>query len=369
VFDLGGLAHLSRVLCVEERLIKEVLDDFDTNPDSLVHELTLWPADPNKKPRDVIAVRGRWRMLQRRLYLKLFLPRMAASAFSHGGVRGRSPATNARAHRGNAYAFVTDVSGFFPSISCGRLNKFFLRQACSYEVARVLTRLCTYDFHLALGLVTSPILANGLFKPIDTCIANVCRKMKLTYTRFVDDITISGKFDLEPSGIRGVVENIVERHGFKLVADPKKTHCGSLDRDITITGVRLKKYHLDAPKKYVQELERLIADHASLAQGGEFTGPLLMESELFGKSHFVCALNPGRRRSILGKLKAIEWDKVMKNAEARSLVRRQNRLQPRGGERPDYLEELPQVVAERRFREYVQEHPQAAAVDQGEAPF
>jgi hypothetical protein len=365
----------------------EVLDDFDRNPDALVHELTLWPADPSKKPRNVIAVRGPWRLLQRRLYLNLLLPRMAASAFSHGGVKGRCPATNARAHIGSTYAFVTDISGFFPAISCHRVNDLFLRQACSSEVASILTRLCTYDFHLALGLVTSPILANELFKPIDWRIADACRKMGLTYTRFVDDITISGKFDLERSGIRGVVENIVDRHGFKLAAS--KTGCGRLDRrahlrsacppagsadqaacgrfdqDITITGVRLKKYHLDVPRKYVNEVERLISDHTSLAHDGKFTGPLLTEGELFGKSHYVCAMNPGRRRSILGKLKAIEWDKVMNNAAARELVRTRDRLRPRGDKRPDCTEDLPQVVSARRFQEYLL----TASVDRAEAPF
>lgn len=387
MLNLGRLAHLSRVLCVEDRVIKEVLDDFDTNPNALVHELTLWPADPSKKPRNVIAVRGNWRKLQRRLYLNLFMPRMVASAFSHGGVKGRCAATNARAHIGNAYAFVADISAFFPTISCHRVNRLFLDQACSYDVARILTRLCTYDFHLALGLVTSPILANEIFKPIDKHIAHACKNMGLTYSRFVDDITISARFDLERSGIRGVVQDIIERHGFRLAA--RKTGCGRLDpraqlraadpqpetadetgrrpfdRDITITGVRLKEYHLDAPKRYVEEVERLIADHTSLARDGEFTGPLLMQSELFGKCHFVCAMNPGRRPSILSKLRAIEWDKVMKNAVARELVRKRDRLQRRGGERPDCTEELPEVVAVRRFEEMTR----SLVIDPTEAPF
>ena len=48
----------------------------------------------------------------------------------------------------------------------------------------------------------------------------------MKYTRFVDDITISGKFDLEASGIPAVVEDIIKRHGFRLAA--KKTAYGSL---------------------------------------------------------------------------------------------------------------------------------------------
>jgi RNA-directed DNA polymerase len=367
VFNIGRLAHLSRILGVEDRVIWEVLDDFDSDPDALVHELTLWPADPSKKSRNVIAVRGRWRMLQQRLYRRLFLPRMKPSPVSHGGVKGRSATTNARAHIGNPFAFVADISSFFPSISCNRVNGFFLRQSCSYEVARILTRLCTYDFHLALGLITSPILANELLKPIDSDITKACKKIGLTYTRFVDDITISGKFDLEQSGLRGVVENIVNRNGFRLAK--RKTRCGRLDEEITVTGVRLKKYHLDAPKEYAQELDRLIADHASLAQGGDFAGPLLMEGELFGKAHFVCTLNPGRRRSILGRLKTISWDEVMNNAVARGLVRRRSRLRRRGEKRPECTEQLPQVVAARRFQETIEEYARTATINPEEAPF
>lgn len=338
MFNFGRVAHLCRTIGVDERALMETLDDFDTNPDAVVHELTLWPADPAKRPRDVIAVRGQWRRIQYRLYHQLFQRRFDTSRWSHGGVTGRSPQTNARPHIGNTHAYVTDVSGFYPTISCNRVNRFFLSQACRYKVARVLTRLCTYDFHLALGLITSPILANELFRPIDECIAHACGRMKLTYTRYVDDITISGKYDLRASGIHGVVTDIVERNGFKLAE--KKTDWGRLDRDITITGLRTKKHHLDVSKKYVTELERLIADHASLADNGEFTGPLLTEGELFGKSCFVFGVNRGRRRSILGKLKTIRWDAVIEHAVERELVRRRKQLQRRGEEQPDCIERL-----------------------------
>jgi RNA-directed DNA polymerase len=320
VFNIGKTAGLCRMIDVDERILMETLDDFDTNPDAIVRELTLWPADPTKKPRDIIAIRGQWRRIQRRLYSQLLLPRLIPSKVSHGGVKERDPTTNAKAHLGNQYAYVTDVSGFYPSISIRRVNSFFLDQRCSPKVASVLTRLCTYDYHLAIGLITSPILANEMFKSIDLHIARACRKMKLTYTRFVDDLTISGMYDLRKSGVHGVVEDIVARHGFKLAE--AKTDWGKLDGDIAITGIRLKNRHLDASKQYVAELERTLADHASLAVDGEFNGPLLTEGEMFGKCHFVCRVNPGRRRSIFSKLKTIKWDALFRIAVDRELVRR-----------------------------------------------
>lgn len=66
-----------------------------------------------------------------------------------------------------------------------------------------------------------------------------------------------------------------------------------------------------------------------------FSGPLHTEGELLGRSHYVFGLNPGRRRSILGNLKEINWSNVLANAAARGLVHLRSKLQPRGQERPD----------------------------------
>jgi hypothetical protein len=87
MFNLGRLEHLRALLGVERGLIERVLDDFDSDPDTLVRELTLWPVNPSKKPRNVIGIRGNWRRLQRRIYLKLLLPKLRPSRYSHGGVR------------------------------------------------------------------------------------------------------------------------------------------------------------------------------------------------------------------------------------------------------------------------------------------
>jgi RNA-directed DNA polymerase len=363
MLNLGRLNNLAESLGLERNSIACVLDSFQTNPSSLVKELTVWRTDPSKKPRDVICMLRPWRRIQQRVYTKLLLPHLRPSKYSHGGVRGRSPATNARCHLGNTFAFVADISGFFPAISCSRVNALFLRLACSYEVARILTRLCTYDFHLAQGLITSPILANEIFKPIDRRIGDACRKMELTYSRFVDDITISGKFNLKRSGIHSVIESIVERHGFSL--SQSKTDWGRLDDDLSIAGVRLKRDHLDAPKKFIIELDRLINDHTSLGKNGHFDGPLLMEGELFGKAHFACSMNPGRRRDILSKLKAIDWSAVLNNAIERDLVRVRERTTPRGEPRPDCVEPLPGSAGARNYREFCE----STAIDANTAPF
>jgi RNA-directed DNA polymerase len=375
MFNLGGLDDLARALGISLPSLHEVLDDFDTNPASLVKELTLWPADQTKKPRDVISIRKRWRHVQDRIYRKLLLPWFEPLKCCHGGVRKRSPATNARMHVHNRFALVADISNFFPSVSCDRVNKLFLRKACSYEVASALTRLCTYDYHLALGLITSPVIANEILRPVDEAIEAFCKPRRLVYSRFIDDITISGRYSLRERKIGEVIESILSRHHFRLAS--KKTAYGRLDvvpvaeragddwRQLAITGVRLKGNHLDPSRKFIDELDRIIADHLALSKNESFTGPLYMQSEIFGKVYYACSLNPGRRRSMLGRLKEIDWWKVMANAADQELIRFGKRLRPRGEPRPGCSEELPLIEGAKYVREYWAQHD----YDPSETPF
>jgi RNA-directed DNA polymerase len=337
MLNLGGLKHVASALGVTQGELVLLLDDIDQDAGKIVRELTVWPINPEKESRDVICPLKRWRFIQHRIYQRLLLPNLSPTKYMHGGVKGRSPATNARAHIGNRFAFVTDVSGFFPSIRLWRVNKVFLEHGCGPEAASVLTRLCTYKFHLAQGLTTSPILANEAFRPVDVDIVRACHAMGLVYTRFVDDITISGKFDLKKSGIESLVRDAVTRHGFA-VAD-EKTDCGRLDRDICITGTRLCGDHINPSRKFMRELSRIMADHASLAANGRFTGPLFVESEVLGKAYYACRLNRGERRNILSQVKKIDWCAAMNNAAQLGLCRLIERVTPRGAPRPN--QELP----------------------------
>src|SRR5437773_1380638 len=82
-----------------------------------IREYTLWHPDPNKKPRDVIGVRGRWRRIQSRLNQRIFRTRLKPSPFSHGGIPKRHPLSNASEHFGGEFALSMDVADFYPSIS------------------------------------------------------------------------------------------------------------------------------------------------------------------------------------------------------------------------------------------------------------
>lgn len=266
-------------------------------PAECVREWTIWNPDESKKPRNVISLTGEWRKIQSRLYSRILKPVLQPLPWSHGGVAGRHILTNAKSHERHEFLFVADISSFYPSITCSRVNRLFLkRMKCAPAVSRLLTRLCTYDRHLSLGLVTSPILADQILQIVDLRIAEACARAGLTYTRYVDDIAISGAFDLRRSGIPKLVERILKEHGFR--SEKSKQDFGRISEGMPVTNIRLSKGHPDVLKSYITELDRLLGDHASLSRGGTFVGPLLSSSQLAGKVYHVCWVNPGRRLAL-----------------------------------------------------------------------
>jgi len=297
--------HLLKALNVTWAELTEVIQ----SPSAYYEHLILTdPQKPNKK-RSVVNVTGRMRSLQSRLYRRVLLPKLTPSVHSHGGVAGRSIKTNVSEHLGSAYAYKTDVRDFYPSIHYSRVYKLFTgRLECSPDVARICTKICTYKHHLALGLICSPILADQILEKADRRIGGACKKSGLVYTRFVDDIAISGPFDLEQSGFASLVGRILEQEGFDV--HPEKDTFGKLTEGLSITSLREVRDHLDVRREYLDELTRQIADAVSLAKDEEFTGPYYTAAQILGRVRFVCWINPGRRRDLVRRFRSVNWKQV-----------------------------------------------------------
>ena len=278
-------------------------------------------ARPGQANKNTSCSERRWAAarLQTQMLHDILLPVLSPSQFSHGGVRGRHIKTNVEPHLDSTFVFTTDISNFYPSISHRRVYRLFCETfRCSPDVARICTKLCTHDHHLALGLITSPILADQMMDRVDARVGGACRKAGLSYTRYVDDLTLSGPYDLAKSGIPDLVRRILEEHGFLVKAD--KTHPGRLADGMLITGLRVNRGHPDVGRDYLNELQRQLADTKNLAGGGQFDGPYFTQGQIRGRIEFVCWVNPGRRRTLLRSFRAIGWNKASDEAKKRGLV-------------------------------------------------
>jgi len=313
--------QLAGKLSVSENRLAAVLG----NADSYVRELLLH--DPRKpdKPREVIDVVGSLRVLQNRIYKRVLLPKLVPSPHSHGSVTGSSIKTNVAIHEDSSFVFKADIENFYPSVKEPRVRMLFMNQLqCPAKLAEACTKLCTYRGHLALGLVTSPILADRVLYQVDKRISAACKSMGLAYSRYVDDITISGCFDLEKSGVQGVIERILTDHGFN--ANPEKHIFGPL-ACIPITGIRLRNGKMDVSSEYATELERQLDDALSLASGGPHAGPYFTENQLRGRVNFVSWINRGRRGHLRRRLGVIDWSRYELEGLKRGLVAEKKRFE------------------------------------------
>jgi len=287
--------------------------------EEFINQFTIVDPTGKRKNRDVLAIKGDLRFIQRRLLNRLFAPSLVPSQSSHGCIRNRSIKTNAIEHVNSRFTYSTDIASFYPSIHNDRVFKFFRRSGCHFSVARILTTLTTLDHHLALGQITSPILAEAIFHDVDQRIAAVCKKMELVYTRYVDDICISGKFDLSESGIAATANSIVKEHGFRIRSSKDKY--SSIDDECSITGVRIRRGRLDVIPNYLNELLEDIAEARRIAAGDLPTRLFYTKEQLWGRVQFVRWLNVGRSRSLLAAFRSVNWSDHRSESLLRGLIR------------------------------------------------
>ncbi|MCY3941130.1 MAG: reverse transcriptase family protein [Gammaproteobacteria bacterium] len=133
------------------------------------------------------------KLVQRRVLRRILDPYPLPDV-AHGGVKGKSPRTNAAQHCGKTLVVSMDIRNFFPSVSHHQVAKMFQREfGCGREARWLLTRLTTIDGCLPQGTPTSTAIANiVLATTVDKKMENLAQESQVALTRFVDDFGISG---------------------------------------------------------------------------------------------------------------------------------------------------------------------------------
>lgn len=123
--------------------------------------------------------------------LRNILDKISATQYATAYIKGKNIFNNVYPHSNNRYFICLDLEDFFPSISMNRVLKKFLAMGYSDTASYILARLCTCDFNLPQGAITSPSLSNLVAAQLDRRIAGYTSKTNIVYTRYADDITLS----------------------------------------------------------------------------------------------------------------------------------------------------------------------------------
>lgn len=225
------------------------------------------------------------------------LLKVPCSIYAKAYKPGASLKGNAKFHRNQPVLVKLDIKDYFPSLHESKVYQLFYNSfGYSKSLSILLAKLCTLNNGLPQGAPTSPYLSNLLTSNMDAAIYQFCSDNgKLRYTRYADDISISG--DMSPSSVISGVSKIITANNLRLNKE-KTTVVRQCNRQI-VTGVVVNK-KLQAPKDYRKSI-RLemyycqkygIADHLC-KRSAEFKDTDIIEycQSMLGKINYCLQLN------------------------------------------------------------------------------
>lgn len=293
---IRSIKHLCIILGINKGVLSKVTDNID----SYYREFTR---DIKGKTRHLIEAKGLLKTIQKRVLNRL-LSRLPPFENSFGSIKGKSIKQNALQHAKSKYIIKLDIRDFYPSIHRKKVYNFFIDEECSPDVARILTILTTRKHYLPLGTSTSPMLADQIVRKIDKRLNAMTQKMSLMYTRYVDDITISGNHPLD-SIIPSVVK-ILNQSGFR-VKKEKLIKYGPEVKEKIITGVSIIDGRITAPLNAILELETSLKK--AIIESRKDTIDFVFEQRQHyrGKIGYVYWLDPKKGNQLLKLYRKVKW--------------------------------------------------------------
>ena len=124
--------------------------------------------------------------------LDYFLFRLRVHSSCHSYQNKRSILTNAELHVGRRFVANIDIEDYFGSIDRKKVSALLRENGFGERVANAFSRLATLNNALPQGAPTSPVISNSYLYEFDEAITKLALDYGLSYTRYADDITISG---------------------------------------------------------------------------------------------------------------------------------------------------------------------------------
>lgn len=277
-------------------------------------DLLYNPTTPRAKksgaaPRPIDAPKPRLKAIQRRIHVELLAPLWLPDSI-HGYRIDHSILSASKPHEGRPFWWKADIKRFYPSITYTKVYAIFEGLGCTPNVARLLTRLTTRNYHLPQGAPTSPTLANlylrhsGIARRLD----GLARRHQLNVTFFGDDVLVSS--DRPFMGLQRHLEQVITSTGLRLSREKTGSVVGPDERHFALGIVtNADGQDTDVPRSFRRHLRKLLflcrryGPEALSRWGITQTDP---RKFLMGKIGFAVFVNPDNR-SLLTELDRIRW--------------------------------------------------------------
>lgn len=221
-------------------------------------------------------------------------------------------ADNASPHVGKRFLLKMDITDFFGSIRFDMvLSSAFNTSRYPTHIGTMLTSFCCLDDVLPQGACTSPALSNLVMKNFDDTFGEWCRLHNFSYTRYSDDITVSGNKSLYPA--YRFAKDMLNKMGFEI--NERKTHFITNASRQIVTGLTVNtkvNINSDYKRKLRQELYYAIKygipDVVLRQQMKDYiesntpeTGYVRYYKNLMGRINYVLSIEPNNTYFIKAK--------------------------------------------------------------------
>lgn len=221
----------------------------------------------------------------------------------HSFTKEKNTFTAVKAHVDNNYFFLTDIKSFFSHITMQDVCRILSRNKEEIPISNIdkyiemLASVMTVDDQVPVGFSTSPQLSNGFLYDFDRAVKSYCSEKSLVYTRYADDLIVSGNSFDELAELKTLFQHLLTEYASpKLLLNEKKTHITHLGNRVKILGlIILPNRTITVDAKYKNKLELLLHFYVSDEKKYQsyleekFNGS---EKSAFGMLHYVQSIDP-----------------------------------------------------------------------------
>lgn len=169
-------------------------------------------------------------------------------------VKGASIKEHATLHLNANCLLKLDIKNFFPSITLPTIFNLFINVGYSKSISNILSNLLTLNGVLPQGAPSSAHLSNVIAFELDKSIRAYCDERVLTYSRYADDLVISG-VKITESDKQNLIE-IVSSCGFSI--NKQKVKLYTSEQPVRhVTGLVLNQDSIRIPKSTRRKIRQI----------------------------------------------------------------------------------------------------------------
>lgn len=281
--------------------------------------------------RRIIAPHSNIKSLQKWIQINI-LDNVELSPFATGFIKEKSILDNAKMHENKGVILNLDLSNFFETINERRVYGIFKSLGYAPNLSVEFAKICTAsisdyrfeqlseeeqeyfkDLHslkesvLIQGAPTSPGISNIICRRLDHRLSKLANKFGVSYSRYADDITISGDIDRLPN--IGVIRKIIENEGF--IINWNKVGKYRTGQKQMVTGLLIDK-KVRIPKKFKKDIYRHLYFCKKYGVSSHFQRVSpdkgYRREWIIGKILFVHSIEPDEAKKMMKLVEQINWE-------------------------------------------------------------